>query len=68
MSRARIPPDDPLTAEIVRLYESGLSIYSITQACYLSKCAVRNRLINAGVKLRSKGRQPLPETRKEDIN
>lgn len=64
MSRAKIHPDDSLTAEIVRLYESGLSIFSITQACYLSKCAVRNRLINAGVKLRGKGRQPLSDNRR----
>ncbi len=66
MSRPRIPPDDPLTAEIVRLYERGMSARAIAAVCHFNKEAVRKRLRSAGVKMRNRGRYPRENTTRKE--
>lgn len=59
--RARIAPDDPLSAEIVRLYESGLSTMAISGIVPLCETAVRSRLHKAGIKLRPPHQKRVPD-------
>lgn len=62
MGRQIIPPDDPLTLEIVKLYESGLGAAAIGKKVFLSYSAVHSRLRSAGVKLRTENkRKPIPQ-------
>lgn len=52
MSRIHIPPDDPLTLEIIKLYDSGMDLAAIGKKVFLSVPAVKNRLRKAGVQLK----------------
>lgn len=46
------------TLEIVRLYGLGYSTKDIGEKLYMSKVTVRNRLIDAGIKLRRTEKTP----------
>lgn len=49
--KRRISRTDIDVNELIRLRNEGLTIRAIAAKCGASFCAVRNRLLNAGVKL-----------------